>query len=89
MLDQFLLNKELLKIMLNMKLLLQPFDLYTIIDGLKNHAVCVREYFYDSATEATEDDDSSEDPIYEGYKAVLDSKANDETLVTQCYFIVQ
>jgi len=45
----------------------------------------VKEYFYDSAKSACEDD-SSEDPIYEGYKAVLDSKASDETLVTQCLF---
>ena len=44
-------------------------------------------YFYDSAKQATEDD-SSEDPIYEGYKAVLDSKANDETLVSQCSYII-
>ncbi|XP_028184430.1 aluminum-activated malate transporter 12-like [Glycine soja] len=54
------------------------------LEGLANSIqVCVREYFYDSAKEATEDDDSSEDPIYEGYKAVLDSKANDETLALQ------
>lgn len=59
-----------------------------MIDGQKNPAVCVMEYFYDSEKEATQDD-SSEDPIYEGYKAVLDSKAKDETLVTQCPFLVK
>ncbi|XP_028219700.1 aluminum-activated malate transporter 12-like [Glycine soja] len=55
----------------------------TKLEGLANSIqVCVMEYFYDSAKQATEDD-SSEDPIYEGYKAVLDSKANDETLALQ------
>ncbi|KAH1231285.1 Aluminum-activated malate transporter 12 [Glycine max] len=54
------------------------------LEGLANSIqVCVREYFYESAKEETEDDDSSEDPIYEGYKAVLDSKAKDETLASQ------
>lgn len=71
--------------LLNVKKLLWSFDLY-IIDGEKNHAVCVMEYFYDSAKQASEDD-SSEDPVYEGYKAVLDSKAKDETLVTQGPFL--
>ncbi|KAH9302669.1 hypothetical protein KI387_014252 [Taxus chinensis] len=40
---------------------------------------CVSEYFdehpYDNMTE-----DESEDPIYQGYKSVLDSKASDESL---------
>jgi hypothetical protein len=39
------------------------------------------DYFYDSEKQANEDD-SSEDPIYKCYKAVLDSKAKDETLVS-------
>ena len=52
---------------------------------LNNHAVCVKEYFYDSAKSPCQHD-SSKDPIYEGYKAVLDSKTTDETLVTQWLF---
>lgn len=53
------------------------------LEGLANSIeVCVMEYFHDSEKEATQDD-SSEDPIYEGYKAVLDSKAKDETLALQ------
>ncbi|TKY50685.1 Aluminum-activated malate transporter 12 [Spatholobus suberectus] len=53
------------------------------LEGLANSIqVCVLEYFYDSAKPATQDA-SSEDPIYEGYKAVLDSKASDETLALQ------
>jgi len=59
--------------------------IYTI-DGQKNHAVCITGYFYDSAKQATEGD-SSENPIYEGYKAVLDSKVKDETLVTHGHFL--
>ncbi|KAB1222499.1 Aluminum-activated malate transporter 12, partial [Morella rubra] len=42
-------------------------------------AACANEYFNDTNTEATENK-SSEDEIYEGYKAVLDSKFTDETL---------
>ncbi|XP_061362755.1 aluminum-activated malate transporter 12-like [Gastrolobium bilobum] len=53
------------------------------LEGLANSIkVCVMEYFYDSEKRATQDD-SSEDPIYKGYKAVLDSKANEETLALQ------
>ena len=47
------------------------------------HAACVVEYFFDSDKQVMEDE-SSEDPIYKGYKAVLDSKATDETLVITC-----
>lgn len=50
---------------------------------------CVDEYFNDIESEETDDesteddhdDDDDQDLIYEGYKAVLDSKSNDETLV--------
>lgn len=52
-----------------------------IIDDLKNHAACVMRYFNDSENQETQDD-PSEDLIYKGYKAVLDSKTKDETLVT-------
>ncbi|KAK7343297.1 hypothetical protein VNO77_11940 [Canavalia gladiata] len=53
------------------------------LEGIANSIeVCVMEYFYDSEKPATQDD-SEEDPIYEGYKAVLDSKAYDETLALQ------
>ncbi|XP_054824984.1 aluminum-activated malate transporter 12-like [Prosopis cineraria] len=50
------------------------------LEGLANSIeACVNEYFH-GETEASEDMKSSEDPIYEGYKAVLDSKSTDETL---------
>ncbi|KAF7828554.1 aluminum-activated malate transporter 12-like [Senna tora] len=50
------------------------------LEGLANSIeACVNEYFY-GETEASEDIKSSEDPIYKGYKAVLDSKSTDETL---------
>ncbi|XP_027360560.1 aluminum-activated malate transporter 12 isoform X3 [Abrus precatorius] len=40
---------------------------------------CVNEYFY-GEIEGSVDMKLSEDPIYKGYKAVLDSKSTDETL---------
>ncbi|XP_027364825.1 aluminum-activated malate transporter 12-like [Abrus precatorius] len=43
---------------------------------------CVTKYFCDSENQEPHDD-SSEDLIYKGYKAVLDSKAKDETLALQ------
>ena len=43
-------------------------------------AACVKEYFSEEEKDMAEDK-SLEDPIYKGYKAVLDSKSNDETLV--------
>lgn len=50
------------------------------LEGLaKSIQACVNEYFVDSDTEENQDK-SSEDPIYKGYKAVLDSKSTDETL---------
>jgi hypothetical protein len=52
-----------------------------ITDGENNDAVTVVDYFYDSEKQENEDD-SSEDPIYKCYEAVLDSKAKDETLVS-------
>ncbi|WVZ10624.1 hypothetical protein V8G54_015154 [Vigna mungo] len=53
---------------------------YQGLKALANYIqVCVGEYFNDSE-ESTCQDDSSEDPIYKGYKAILDSKATDETL---------
>lgn len=36
--------------------------------------------------EGSEDIKSSEDPIYKGYKAVLDSKSTDETLVSHLLY---
>ncbi|KDP35821.1 hypothetical protein JCGZ_10630 [Jatropha curcas] len=45
----------------------------------KSIEACVNEYFSDAEKETTEDK-SSGDPIYEGYKYVLDSKSQDETL---------
>jgi hypothetical protein len=46
-----------------------------------NWAACVDEYFNAADLEVIRNK-SSEDPIYEGYKAVLDSKSIDETLVS-------
>lgn len=40
----------------------------------------MKEYFSEVEKEAPED--QSEDPIYKGYKNVLDSKPQDETLVS-------
>ncbi|KAF2308750.1 hypothetical protein GH714_015576 [Hevea brasiliensis] len=50
------------------------------LEGLaKSIEACVNEYFSDVEKEDTQDK-SSEDPIYKGYKNVLDSKSQDETL---------
>ncbi|XP_058765052.1 aluminum-activated malate transporter 12-like [Vicia villosa] len=50
------------------------------LDGLaKSIEACVNEYFY-GEVDFSGDVKSSEDPIYKGYKAVLDSKSTDETL---------
>ncbi|XP_057977289.1 aluminum-activated malate transporter 12-like [Malania oleifera] len=50
------------------------------LEGLaKSIEACVNKYFSDAESEVREDK-SSEDPIYKGYKAVLDSKSIDETL---------
>ncbi|KAL7166897.1 hypothetical protein ACSBR2_037543 [Camellia fascicularis] len=50
------------------------------LEGLaKSFEDCVKEYFREEEKEVTTDE-SSEDPIYKGYKAVLDSKSIDETL---------
>lgn len=43
-------------------------------------AACVNEYFSEMKS-AEEGNEPSEDRIYKGYKAVLDSKTSDETLV--------
>ncbi|KAK7270131.1 hypothetical protein RIF29_23052 [Crotalaria pallida] len=53
------------------------------LEGLANSIeVCVMEYFSDSEKQAARGD-SSEDRIFKGYKAVLDSKVKDETLALQ------
>ncbi|XP_022737548.1 aluminum-activated malate transporter 12-like [Durio zibethinus] len=50
------------------------------LEGLaKSIEACVNEYFNGSEIKENQDK-SSEDPIYKGYKAVLDSKSTDETL---------
>ncbi|XVF51958.1 hypothetical protein PTKIN_Ptkin04bG0226000 [Pterospermum kingtungense] len=50
------------------------------LEGLaKSIEACVNQYFNDSEIKENRDN-SSEDPIYKGYKAVLDSKSTDETL---------
>ncbi|KAF6134191.1 hypothetical protein GIB67_013588 [Kingdonia uniflora] len=49
------------------------------IEGLaRSIEACVTEYFQDH--DIHDEDNSGEDPIYKGYKAVLDSKSVDETL---------
>lgn len=45
----------------------------------------MKEYFSEVEKEAPED--QSEDPIYKGYKNVLDSKPQDETLVSSYIYI--
>lgn len=49
-------------------------------------AACVYEYFREEELEVAKDQ-SLEDPIYKGYKAVLDSKSYDETLVSSIYIL--
>ncbi|KAL2489769.1 Aluminum-activated malate transporter 12 [Forsythia ovata] len=50
------------------------------LEGLaKSIEVCVNEYF-SNEERSCNTNKSSEDPIYKGYKAVLDSKSTDETL---------
>ncbi|PHT45588.1 Aluminum-activated malate transporter 12 [Capsicum baccatum] len=53
-------------------------------DGLaKSIAVCINEYFSDNIQQQEKDAENSmemEDPIYKGYKTVLDSKSSDENL---------
>ncbi|PON57073.1 Aluminum-activated malate transporter [Parasponia andersonii] len=41
---------------------------------------CVNEYFKDDVIEETTDTSTDQDPLYKGFKAVLDSKSNDETM---------
>ncbi|XP_010269981.1 PREDICTED: aluminum-activated malate transporter 12-like [Nelumbo nucifera] len=52
------------------------------LEGLaRSIEACVKEYFQDEEIKAVEDnEESSEDHIYNGYKEVLDSKSSDETL---------
>lgn len=45
-------------------------------------AACVNEYFSDAEIKEETHDKTKEDPIYKGFKAVLDSKSNDETMVS-------
>ncbi|KAK7343298.1 hypothetical protein VNO77_11942 [Canavalia gladiata] len=53
------------------------------LEGVANSIqVCVMEYFYDSEKPPNEDE-SSEEAIYEGYSAVLNAKTCDETLAMQ------
>lgn len=70
-------------------IVLLSYSLYTtyiyIIDGPNNHAACVVRYFNDSENQESQED-ASDDLIYKGYKAVLDSKSKDETLVTLVNF---
>jgi len=46
-------------------------------------AACVNEYFKDKDIEVIEEEaEASKDSIYKAYRAVLDSKSSDETLVS-------
>ncbi|KAK4260261.1 hypothetical protein QN277_003403 [Acacia crassicarpa] len=57
------------------------FKLQGLADSIQ---ACVNEYFKEGVIHENEDiQSSSEDPIYNGYKAVLDSKSTDETLALQ------
>lgn len=47
---------------------------------------CVNDYFNDAEVLVTKDNES-EDPAYKGYKAVLDSKSIDESLVSSLYLL--
>lgn len=51
-------------------------------------AGCVMEYFCEIKP-AQAKDKAVEDPIYKGYKAVLDSKSTDETLVSFMLFVFE
>ena len=48
-------------------------------------AACVNEYFNDADETEETQITSAEDPIYEGFKAVLDSKSTDETMVISSF----
>lgn len=51
------------------------------LQGLANSIeACVNEYFRNETTDEDKEKTLLEDPIYKGYKAVLDSKSIDETL---------
>ncbi|XP_060673800.1 aluminum-activated malate transporter 12-like isoform X2 [Ziziphus jujuba] len=51
------------------------------LEGLaKSIEACVNEYFSDAEIKEETHDKTKEDPIYKGFKAVLDSKSNDETM---------
>lgn len=59
--------------------------------GLSFLAACVNEYFNDTEMEETQNISPDQDPIYKGFKAVLDSKSHDETMVSKYlvfYFIL-
>lgn len=51
-------------------------------------AACVNEYFNDADEIEETHDTSEEDPIYEGFKAVLDSKSNDESMVSNFFKLI-
>ncbi|KAK1262780.1 Aluminum-activated malate transporter 12 [Acorus gramineus] len=53
---------------------------YKLESLAKSIEECVNEYFTDMETKADEDEPDKDDPIYKGYRAVLDSKSTDETL---------
>ncbi|KAK1285665.1 Aluminum-activated malate transporter 12 [Acorus calamus] len=53
---------------------------YKLESLAKSIEECVKEYFIDMETKADEDEPDKDDPIYKGYRAVLDSKSTDEAL---------
>lgn len=56
-----------------------------LVNQFKHHAACVNKYFNDEELDI-EIEDTMEDPIYENYRAVLDSKSTDETLVSSLFY---
>lgn len=48
---------------------------------MHDFAACVNEYFSEAEIKETHDK-TAEDPIYKGFKVVLDSKSIDETMVS-------
>lgn len=47
-----------------------------------NVAACVAEYFSEARIDEERKEESSKDPIYKGFKTMLDLKANEEALVS-------
>lgn len=53
-----------------------------MLPNVQRNVACVTTYFCEEERDVERDEMISEDQIYENYKAVLDSKSTDETLVS-------